>query len=147
MLAMDNLKHSNWELWASDVSLGVLKKASRGVYPVDSSGSIPRYYLSRYCLKGVRSMSGFFMISQDLRRKINFRKIDLGKELPELGEFDCIFLRNVIIYFDFHMRKKVVEGVAGKLRPGGLIVLGHAESMSGQLPGLAGVAPAVYKKI
>jgi chemotaxis protein methyltransferase CheR len=66
--------------------------------------------------------------------------------LPEMGHFDVIFLRNVIIYFDADMKRRVVHAVADKLRPGGWLVVGHSESLIGPPGDLEPVMPTIYRK-
>jgi chemotaxis protein methyltransferase CheR len=66
--------------------------------------------------------------------------------MPSLGLFDVVFLRNVLIYFDGPMRKRVVEVAAAQLREGGVLYTGHAESIQGLLPNLRPQAPAIHLK-
>jgi chemotaxis protein methyltransferase CheR len=65
---------------------------------------------------------------------------------PMQGPFDAIFCRNVMIYFDKPTQGRLVERYRALLRPGGLLCIGHSESLTGLAHGYQYVAPAVYRK-
>jgi chemotaxis protein methyltransferase CheR len=60
------------------------------------------------------------------------------------GPFDIIFCRNVMIYFDQAVRQKVISGMERLLRPGGYLLIGHAEALSGVRTGLRMIRPSVF---
>ena len=135
-----------WEILASDISMQILKKARRGHYPIDQAKNIPHNYLQNYCLKGVGSQQGTFMIDRKIRDNVSFMQVNLNKSLPTLGDFDMLFLRNVMIYFDVQTKKQVVERLLGQLRPGGYLLIGHSESLNGIRDDLKQIMPSVYQK-
>jgi chemotaxis protein methyltransferase CheR len=137
---------SQWEMVASDISTRVLEKARGGHYPLEQAKHIPQNYLSSYCLKGVGSQSGTFLIERSLRSRIDFKQINLNTTLPQIGEFDLVFLRNVMIYFDTETKRQVVRRIVSQLKPGGYLLIGHSESLNGVVDGLQAVMPAVYRK-
>lgn len=102
--------------------------------------------MQRYCLSGIGDMSGRFRVQAALRERLTLREVNLVQPLAEdLGPFDAIFLRNVLIYFDGDEKKRILQRVIGQLRPGGLLFIGHAESIHGlQLP-VRLVQPSVYE--
>ena len=68
------------------------------------------------------------------------------KPLPgNLGRFDVIFLRNVLIYFDQKTKTKVVERLLSALKPGGYFIVSHSESLHGITQRLAAVKPSIYR--
>lgn len=146
MTLADGLGGRPWEMVASDISTQVLEKARSGHYPLEQAKHIPQNYLARYCLKGVGSQEGTFMIERGLRSRINFMQVNLNASLPKLGEFDLVFLRNVMIYFDTETKRQVVSRILGLLKPGGYLLIGHSESLNGIVDGLQTVMPAVYRK-
>jgi chemotaxis protein methyltransferase CheR len=73
-------------------------------------------------------------------------QLNLCKPLPALGEFDLIFLRNVMIYFDMDTKRQVVQRMLPLLRTGGHFLVGHSESLNGVVDTLQAVAPAIYRK-
>lgn len=116
MVLSEALGHGNWEVIGSDISEKVLAKAVKGTYPIERSANIPKKYLVKYCLKGVRGKSGEFILKNSLREKIRFLKINLYMEIPDIGTFDIIFLRNTLIYFDTDTKKQVVNNMLPLLK-------------------------------
>jgi len=146
MLLADRIGASGWEITASDISTRVLAKARSAHYIMDRTNNIPRDYLSRFCLKGIGSQDGTLLVDRQLRAKVNFSQINLNAPLPKLGEFDVIFLRNVMIYFNADTKREVVARLLSALKPGGYFIIGHSESLNGINDKLAIVAPSVYRK-
>jgi chemotaxis protein methyltransferase CheR len=64
----------------------------------------------------------------------------------DIGDFDVIFLRNVMIYFDQETKTKVVQHLLPRLRSGGYLMIGHSETLSGIVDGLMPVRPTIYRK-
>ncbi len=146
MVLADLLGDSPWEVVASDISSRVLEKARAGHYPLERTSGISREHLSRYCLKGVGSQTGTLLVEKTLRSRVNFMQLNLSKPLPALGEFDLIFLRNVMIYFDTETKRQVVQRMLPLLKAGGHFLVGHSESLNGVVESLQPVAPAIYRK-
>lgn len=140
------LKDRPWEVQASDLSSRVLERARNGHYAMARAKTIPRPYLQEYCLKGIGSQEGTFLIEPALRGRVQFAQINLIGPLPRMGEFDVIFLRNVMIYFDVPTKKDVVSRLLPHLAPGGHFIVGHSESLNGVSDKLAPVQPSVYRK-
>jgi chemotaxis protein methyltransferase CheR len=147
MLLADRLDRAPWELTASDISSRVLAKARAGNYPIERTEHIPPDYLKRFCLKGVGSQEGTFIIDKSLRSRVAFESINLNGEVPLKGEYDLIFLRNVMIYFDNDTKRKVVSRLLGVLKPGGHLFIGHSESLQGFNLPIRAVQPAIYQRI
>lgn len=135
-----------WEVVASDISTQILDKARKGLYPAERIPEIPKPYLSRYCLKGVGGHHGTMLIEPSLRERVRFFQHNLTEIPAKLGEFDVIFLRNVMIYFDQETKRQVVSKLLPLLRPGGYFIIGHSESLNGVVENVKLVAPAVYCK-
>lgn len=146
MILAERLGAAPWEIVASDISSSVLAKARSGHYPMERARDIPAALLSRYCLKGVAEQEGTFLIEKKLRSRIAFMQINLNASLPPLGEFDIIFLRNVMIYFDMDTKRKVVQRMLPSLRKGGYFIVSHSESLHGVTDALDMVMPSVYQK-
>ena len=147
MTLAESLPHRNWEIIASDLSRTVLQTAAAGVYPERAGQDIPRPLLVKYCRKGVQEMAGFFQICPALRQRVQFQAVNLMQPLPDsLGVFDVIFLRNVLIYFDTACKTLILRQALQRLRPGGLLFVGHSETLHGLGLPVSVVAPAVYRK-
>ena len=65
---------------------------------------------------------------EDLRKRVDFREMNLIKEWVWMPPLDIVFLRNVLIYFDIETKKTILGKVRKLLRPGGYLVLGGAET-------------------
>ncbi|WP_018151811.1 CheR family methyltransferase [Leeia oryzae] len=146
MVLADRLGGRPWEVFASDISSRVLEKAKTGHYPIEQIQHIPKHYLTEYCLKGSGAQEGTFLMSAELRKRTRFDMINLTNNLPDIGLFDVIFLRNVMIYFDLQTKHDVVKRLVKQLRPGGYLFIGHSESLNGVYEGLEAIAPAIYRK-
>ncbi len=146
MVLADCMGDAPWEVFGSDVSTRVLQKARTGHYPMERATQIPQAYLKRYCLKGVDGQKGTLLIDRALRSRVQFAQVNLNAALPQLGTFDVIFLRNVMIYFDTETKRQVVTRVLSLLRQGGLFIIGHSETLSDVSDAVEGVTPSVYRK-
>ncbi|MEH6461417.1 CheR family methyltransferase [Chitinimonas sp. JJ19] len=135
-----------WEVIGSDISSRVLSMARRGLYPMERAHHIPTEYLKRFCLRGTGDYMGSLLIDKGLRQKVRFMPVNLIAPLPEMGRYDAVFLRNVIIYFDAETKRRVVNAVAATLKPGGWLVVGHSESLIGIPSDLEPILPTIYRK-
>jgi chemotaxis receptor (MCP) glutamine deamidase CheD len=91
-----------------------------GALPDGRRGGHSRPLLAKYCLKGIGSQDGTFMMKPELSGRIHFRQINLNATLPDIGQFDVIFLRNVMIYFDLETKRQVIRRILPLLRPGAI---------------------------
>lgn len=146
MVLADVLGEGAWEVIGSDISTRVLERARGGHYPMTRIEGIPRHYLSRFCLKGVGEQDGTFLVERSLRNRVSLMQVNLNENLPNLGEFDVIFLRNVMIYFDMPTKQKVVARMLPLLRPGGYLLVSHSESLNGITDALKMITPSIYRK-
>ena len=134
-----------WTVQGSDISTAVLATAQRGLYWLDRTRGLPQNYLRKYCLKGVRSQEGGFMIAPEIKRHTKFMQVNLNKTLPAMGKFHVIFLRNVMIYFDAETKRQVVSRLVDQLLPGGYFIVGHSESLNGLTDTLRPLKPTIYQ--
>ena len=126
----------------------MLEKAEAAIYPLDESSSFPPGWLKRHCLRGIGEHEGAFRFGQDLRERVRFRELNLMRPLPEdIGRFDVIFLRNVLIYFCAEDKRAIVARLIERLRVGGLLFIGHAESLHGFGLPLRSVASSVFERL
>lgn len=138
----------SWEVIGTDISSRVVASAREGLYPLNEKNQIPSKYLREYCLKGVRSQAGKILIDEKLKERVKFSSINLNSNYwPDVGMFDVIFLRNVMIYFDNDTKRKLVDKMWSKLNPGGYLLIGHSESLNGISERYKAVRPATYQRI
>jgi len=147
MVLADNLPNTPWEVVGSDISTRVLEKAATGHYSLARTEGIPPGYMAKYCLKGVRSNDGTFLIAPELRKRTSFYQINLmNPVVANIGEFEVIFLRNVMIYFDMETKAKVIRNLLPRLKGGGYLIIGHSETLNGISDQVEAVGPTVYRK-
>lgn len=113
---------------ATDISRRVLQTAQRGIYPLRE---LERGLTPRQRQRFFRPAGDDWEISPDLKRLIEFRHANLLDPVIPAGPFDLIFCRNVLIYFDHDTRARICERLHRALTPGGVLVLGSAESLFG----------------
>lgn len=147
MLAAEFAKTAQWEIIGSDISGRILEKARHGLYPMHAAEKILTSLLKKYCLKGSDEYDGFFMIDAALRSRVQFICANLIENLPNLGLFDVIFLRNVMIYFDMPTKQRLVDRIQRYLRPGAYLIISHSETLNGVNHALQLVVPSIYRKI
>lgn len=145
MVLAETIGGYGWEILGTDVSTRVLATARRGQYPESRTTHLPEELRRRYCLRGTGPAEGTLLVDRVLRERVTFRQLNLNAELPELGAFDVIFLRNVLIYFALETKRQVVRRVARRLKPGGLLLIGHAETLGDVPHGLHNDSPSVYR--
>lgn len=146
MVLADCLGNTPWEVIGSDISTRVLQRASRGHYPLERTSHIPPAYLQRFCLKGIAEQHGTLLVDRNLRSRVHFQYMNLNVALPQIGMFDVIFLRNVMIYFSNDTKRQVVARVLSVLQPGGHFCVGHAESLNDISTAVSLFAPSIYVK-
>lgn len=146
MLLAHTLGQTPWEVFGSDLSTRVLEQACSALYDIAMAREIPEDFLRKFCLKGVGAQAGRFLIAPEVTAHVYFSQINLNQELPNVGDFDVIFLRNVLIYFNEETKRGVIDRLQKKLRPGGWFFVGHSESLNGVNPALESYGYSVYRK-
>ena len=134
---------------ATDISTKVLRLASQGVYTRKQVSSIPTPLLAKYFNKQQERHSDepHYTADESIRILLTFSRLNLATPpYPMKGPFDAILCRNVMIYFDNAVRSRLLKECERLLRPGGVLIVGHAESLSGMLTGLHRLDPSVYVK-
>jgi chemotaxis protein methyltransferase CheR len=119
----------NIEIVGSDIDTRALKAATEGVYGDRALMRLSPNIISRYFSPVA---GGYYQIDEGLRNSIEFTTANLldPQNMTQYRDFDLIFCRNVLIYFDDASRRLAAENLYDCLRPGGYICLGHSESMS-----------------
>jgi len=146
MVCAEVLGMGDWQVYGSDISTRMLEVAGTGLYPMGRAKGIPREYLPKYCLKGMRSQAGYLLVDPRLKQRVHLRWANLKAPLTDLTRFDLIFLRNVLIYFDVPTKQEIVRRICGALKPGGYLFVSHVESLHGVTDALRQVCPSVFRK-
>jgi chemotaxis protein methyltransferase CheR len=127
---------------ATDLSTRVLDKAKSAQYATEELDGVSPARRAKW----FASSGNTYTIVPALRRIVSFAHLNLMGPWPMKGPFDAIFCRNVMIYFDKPTQGRLVERYRQLLRPGGLLFIGHSESLTGLAHSYTYVAPAVYRK-
>jgi chemotaxis protein methyltransferase CheR len=145
--ALPPVDHARLRLMASDLSRNALAIARAGVYRLERVTTVPRPLLRKYFERGLGAQAGLARVSAGLRNVIDYRQLNL-LEIASLGEqFDVIFCRNVLIYFDRAVQQRVISMLERHLAPGGYLFIAHSESLNTLDHGLRWVAPAIYQQV
>jgi chemotaxis protein methyltransferase CheR len=138
---------NDWSILGTDISDRVLKSASQGIYPEDRLRHVTPQRLKRYCLRGDGDSEGLVQMQPKLRERVRFGQLNLCRPIENLGPFDVVFLRNVLIYFDVQTKCDVVDRVLTQLKPGGLFFIGIAEGRVPCNTPLKTLAPGAFRKL
>jgi len=138
----------NIKILATDISTNVLDVAQAGIYEHEQLPyDFPEKSVGRYFLKGIKENEGKLQVKDFLKETVRFRRLNLkDTDYPFKKEFDAIFCRNVMIYFDEDMRRHLLSMFYHFLSDGGHIFLGHSETMIGKEK-FKPVYITVYKKM
>src|SRR5262249_44099742 len=133
------------EILATDLSARAVGHARSAVWPLQRAREIPSRCLKAFMLRGTGNQAGKMKAGSEIRSVIRFERLNLIEEpYPELGRFDLIFCRNVMIYFRPETRRGVAKRLLGCLQPRGSLLLGHAETLEGLTDRARPVRPTIY---
>ena len=142
---LDSPAADGWDVkvLATDVDSNVLAKAERGEYAAGDVATMSKSQLARFEVspdaKVVRAGSA-------MRSMIRFRRLNLLDPWPVRGPFDVIFCRNVLIYFDRALQARLVDRFVSLLSPGGVLFLGHSESLCGVHSELSSCGKTMFRR-
>ncbi len=132
---------------ASDIDTNVLATAERGVYPIERVEKLSTERLRRFFLKGTGKQAGYVRVRPELQKLISFTRINLlDATLPLQGQFDVMFCRNVMIYFDKPTQYSILKKFAPLLREDGLLFAGHSESFLHAADTFRSLGRTVYER-
>jgi chemotaxis protein methyltransferase CheR len=115
----------NTRILASDVSFGMLEKSKAGVY---SQTEVNRGLPAPMLVKYFRQNGTTWKLDDEIRNMVSFFHHNLARDQPNLPPVDILSMRNVLIYFDVATKRLVLDRIRRFLRPGGLLILGTAET-------------------
>lgn len=142
-----NLSPLRVEIWATDLSLEVVKAAARAIYVTRDVAGVSPARLRRFFLRGRGPRDGSFRVVPEVRDTVKFRHLDLrNANWPLPNDFHVIFCRNVSIYFAEEERMNLLNRLATYLREGGWLAMGNGEILPGVPNSLRKIAPSIYRK-
>ena len=129
MIISDSGLFNHWDVrvFGSDISKRCIAAARRGVYGPSSFRTMSVSEKNRHFIQRVDGAA----VSDKLRAMCHFGQLNLLDEdrARIFGRVDVIFCRNVLIYLDAHARRRVIDSFHDRLYPGGVLLLGHSESL------------------
>jgi chemotaxis protein methyltransferase CheR len=115
-------------IWATDIDTEMLRKASAGIYRTSDLNNLTLEQKRRYFLRGTGRNSDHVKVRPEITGAIHYQHLNLVDPKWDLpGEFDAIFCRNVMIYFDQPTQQQILNRFARILKPHGLLFVGHSE--------------------
>ena len=135
----------DYRIFGTDICTSVVTKARTGRY---QGRAMEQLLASRPDLvaRYFSAEGDTWRVAGDLRARVQFERFNLLESLPRERQFDIVFLRNVLIYFDAPMQQRIVANVVSAMRPGAMLVLGESESLQRYDTGLQFVQPLLYRK-
>jgi chemotaxis protein methyltransferase CheR len=139
---------AGWDLkiLATDIDTKVLATASAGVYGEDRIRSLPDTLKRRGFLRGRGESSDKVRVRPEFQQPISFKQLNLMEAWPMRGQFDFIFCRNVVIYFDKPTQQRLFDRFADQLVDDGFVFLGHSETMHNLTTRFRLLGQTVYQK-
>lgn len=141
----DALPATRVHITATDISRKALAAAERAAYTAERCAALPAVWLARYFTAEPAPASGY-RVKPSLRAQTVFSRLNLMQSFAWPRQFQIVFCRNVMIYFDAETQARAVEKLAAGLEPGGYLFIGHAESLPRNSASVEYVQPAVYRK-
>lgn len=149
MVAREAMPSSDTDvkILATDISTEALDVCERATYGFKHLVPVPTDFRKRWFTETSHGGESAWQVKQELQRMVTFRRMNLAAPpFPMQGPLDLVFCRNVMIYFDDPVRTRLLHDIGRLLRPGGYLVVGHAESLAGMLSSFHYVAPSIYRK-
>ncbi|MFI5458323.1 MAG: CheR family methyltransferase [Isosphaerales bacterium] len=144
---LQNLSPQRVEIWASDLSLEMLKIAAGAIYTTRDVQGVSPARLRRFFLLGRGPRQGSFRVVPEIRDLVKFRHLDLRNPVwPVSNDFPIIFCRNVSIYFAEDERLTLLNRLAQHLRPGGWLAMGNGEILAEVPHSLRKHSPSLFQK-
>jgi chemotaxis protein methyltransferase CheR len=131
---------------ATDISTNVLRLGDRGVFPLDRAQSLEPRLLKKYFKKGSGKWDGYIKVTEELKKMVTFKRFNLISDPLPSQDFDVIFCRNVMIYFDNAVKTDVARKLYNALKFNGYFIIGGAESLNNLKHDYEYIRPSIYMK-
>ncbi|MEQ9438041.1 MAG: CheR family methyltransferase [Cyclobacteriaceae bacterium] len=137
-----------YQLLGTDLSTRMLSQALSAVYPLSTVDELSQSLKRKYFLKSKDPQQPKVRIIKEIRNKAVFRRLNLLEETHQVKQqFDVIFCRNVLIYFNKTNQKIVLNQLIDHIAPRGYLLIGHSESLTGLNLPVQQIKPTIYQKI
>ncbi|MBW5399406.1 chemotaxis protein CheR [Brachyspira pilosicoli] len=144
----ERFNHYDIKILASDIDTNVLSHACAGIYKEETVETIQTNTLKKYFLKGTGNNAGLYKVKNILQKCISFRQLNFKDEDFDIHtQFDLIFCRNVIIYFDKEFQKELFNKFYRYMKEDSYVFIGHSETLFGISDLFKYISSNIYKKI
>ena len=127
---------------ATDLNTEALNRARRGRYPIDQMDLIDEAHHRHIRRKGEE-----MEFDDRVRQMISYRHLNIFEDWPIKVQFDFIYCRNVMIYFQPEIRQTLIERFVNQLKPGGFFYIGHSESALARNPRLEPAGVTTFRRV
>ena len=135
------------KILGTDISTEVLARAINGVYSEKKVKPINKKLLQKYFIKKNKKDGVQYKVKNILKDLAIFRRMNLSESpFPLKKKLDIVFCRNVMIYFDQYHRERLIREIYRLLKPGGYLLTGHSESITGIDNNFKVIRPSIYYK-
>jgi chemotaxis protein methyltransferase CheR len=141
-------KPLTWDIsiLGTDISTKALKAAEAGIFHKERVQSLPTERIKKYFLRGDRNWQDYVRVKDQVKKIVQFKRVNLMESFHFKEPFQCIFCRNVMIYFDKKTQADLVNRFCDCLEETGVLMIGHSESLTGISHPLYYIRPAIYRK-
>jgi chemotaxis protein methyltransferase CheR len=134
-------------IYATDLDSNVINTGRAGVYDEARVEKLDSVLLKQYFERGVGKNQGKVRVKAALRKMVHFQQLNLLHSWPWQDKMDCIFCRNVVIYFDKATKLSLVEKFARHMVDGGYLFMGHSESLYRGTETFQLLGRTIYRKL
>lgn len=141
------MRDFRFEIFATDICTDVLAKAKQAIYPEEMFLPVPPDMAKRYARRSRDRVKPTVRLVPEIRQCVRFGHLNLMDEAYAIDDnMDVVFCRNILIYFDKDTQRDVLSKLCRHLRPGGLLFVGHSETVAGMELPLQQVSTAVFTR-
>ena len=149
-LGVKGVQALDLKILATDISTDTLRQAAEGCYAAARMEPVPQALRARWftCKRDPQEPTAeVWEAKPELKSRVAFRRLNLAEPpFPMVGPFDVVFCRNVLIYFDQPTRQRLISAIESLLRPGGLLCIGHTETLTGVRSAFKMQRPSVFRR-
>jgi chemotaxis protein methyltransferase CheR len=151
-ITMQEFKDKNpgfdYQILATDISTQMLQLGANAIYKEERIDEIPLYLKKKYFLRSKDPNNKQVRLVKQIRDKVQFMRLNFMDNTYQVNDnFDFIFCRNALIYFERETQEIVINKLCSKLKTGGFFILGHSESITNMRVPLKSIKPTIFRKI
>ena len=137
---------SNFFIVASDINKDVLISLKKGIYNKERLKNVNKHLLTKYFIKHKDDPQGRYRVKNEIKKYFVVKKLNLVEDILFEEQFNYIFCRNVLMYFNKQTQNKVINNLLNNLNDLGYLFVGHSESLFSITDNVEAVFSSVYNK-